>query len=838
MARDETIKLSLIDGVSKNLTQIQQGVTGVGASLAKLNQSAELAAKGFGLIAGAVDGLTGLVKAAGGVELAMARVSDITQATTEEQVALQKAVESAAVTVGVSADQAAGALLLMAEDGFSASEAVGSLNTVLQFAKANAQDAATATQALGGVLDTFGEKPQIIAELADQLTAAARAAGVGTTTLQQGLAAIGVQAEQAGLGVSESVAALAALASRGIEGTQAAKQLGIVLTQLNDPASKAGKALNEAGLSGKSFSEIVAVLSKDSAKAAPILEALGARPRAALKVLLAEGGGALLEFTDIVKNAGGASADAAAVVDKTFIGALDRFQASIGNLRNQFLIPILKPLADEFTALSLKLNQFAGSPEFDRIRTQFQAFSTAAIQAIGDLAQNIDLEAIAEDISYFGTKAKSAFESLVVVVEATAGAIRGIGAAVEYVAQKADEFDAAMGFAEGGATRLNVAARETGKGLESLGVGLDKNKKSTREFSTAADAAGKSSARLAVAVADTGAAAVAAADDLGEMPKAAKLVEISNEKLAGSAAQVAIGLERLRLSTLVAAQATLANANLSNTDTFRALTIEIGKTEASITAMQAAIDKAAKSQDDLSNKTDKAADSLRGQASASREAAGAADRASDSTQQAAAATENYGKSAAAAKVSLGNYSQELIALGQQMQKQAFSARAIIDVWRQIREVYDQSNRSVERAIDVLQKQNTALSEEERIRQLALKQFGPYTTRIEELIRLRIEQARANREANDEAEREIQIVERRQQQIAGGIGITRPAQTADQPAPAVAGRGAAAGGDSGRSAGSQTVNVTINGLPADRDGWRAAVAEFIVPEINRLQRLAR
>jgi len=45
MARDETIKLSLIDGVTKSLTAIQKGVGGVGAELAKLNQVAELAGK-------------------------------------------------------------------------------------------------------------------------------------------------------------------------------------------------------------------------------------------------------------------------------------------------------------------------------------------------------------------------------------------------------------------------------------------------------------------------------------------------------------------------------------------------------------------------------------------------------------------------------------------------------------------------------------------------------------------------------------------------------------------------------------------------------------------------
>jgi len=62
MARDETIKLSLIDGVTKSLASIQKGVGGVGAELAKLNQVSELAAKGFGLIGDAAAALADLCR--------------------------------------------------------------------------------------------------------------------------------------------------------------------------------------------------------------------------------------------------------------------------------------------------------------------------------------------------------------------------------------------------------------------------------------------------------------------------------------------------------------------------------------------------------------------------------------------------------------------------------------------------------------------------------------------------------------------------------------------------------------------------------------------------------
>lgn len=834
MARDETIKLSLIDGVTKSLTAIQKGVGGVGAELAKLNQVAELAGKGFAALGNIAGGIGDAVAGVADLETALARVVDITQATTEEQVALQQAVRDAATEVGVTAEQAAGALVLMAEDGFSASEAVSSLSTVLSFAKANAQDAATATQALGGVLDTFGEKPAIIAQLADQLTAAARAAGTGTTTLQNGLAAIGVQAEQAGLGVSSAVAALAALASRGIEGTQAAKQLGIILTQLNDPASKAGKALDEAGLAGKSFGEIVDVLSKDSAKAATVLEALGNKPRAALKVLLADGGGALKEFGAIVDGAAGSSERAAAVIDETFNGAVARLQAAVGNLRNEFLAPILQPLADEVGKVAAQINSLSESPQFARVREQFAAMATGAIQSVGNLIANADLEQWAGEIANFAEDAKTAFEALVVVVQATADTIRAIGSAVEYVREVTATLDAAFAEATGATNRLNVAARETGKAIEGLGAGLDKNKKATREHAAATDAATTSTKLFASASGQAGAAAASTADQLGEIPKAAKLVEISMDDLSGSAEQTAIGLERFRLATLVAAQTTLYNANLSNSDSFRALTVEIGKTEANIAALQEKIDKTAKAQDDLSDKTDKASNSLRGQASAARDAADATDRVGESSDRASESTGNFGKNAKAAQVSLGNYSQELINLGLQMQKQAFSAKAIIDVWANIKRAYDQANTSVERAIDVMKKQNTELSEEQKIREQVIAQYGNYTTRIEELIRLKLEQARANRAANDEAEREIQIVERRQAQIAGGIGITRGTQATDQTAPTTGGRGNVAGG--GRSGEAPQINITVQGMTTDQA--REFVAQAVVPELARLDRLSR
>lgn len=829
MARDETIKLSLIDGVTRTLGQIQQGVSGVGASLTKLNQGAELAAKAFGLIGSAASSIGNAVQGAADIESALARVSDITQATAAEQVALQEAVQAAVSTLGVSADQAAAALVLMAEDGFSATEAVGSLNTVLAFAKANAQDAATATQALGGVLDTFGEKPAIIGELADQLTAAARAAGVGTSTLQSGLAAIGVQAEQAGLGVSEATAALAALASRGIEGTQAAKQLGTVLTELNNPASRAGKALEDAGLSGKSFAQIVDVLSKDAAKAAPILEALGNRPRAALRVLLADGGSALKEFGAIVDGASGASERAASVIDETFNGALSRLQASIANLRNEFLSPILQPLADEAVALAEKLNALGDSPQFARIRDQFQELATSAIRSVGDLIEKADLEEWAGDVAEFGTEAKLVFDDVAYVAGKTADAIRGVSFAIKFLRGDKDLFSDSVDSLADGTERLGRAGADAGDTIADLGGNLASGERQTRSLVSEVLAAVGRLKEFASSMIEAGRASARASDDIATIFSPSEQAREQLLRLSGGAEQAAIGLERLRLAALTSAIAALARENLQGTDTFRALVAEVAKTEASIAKMQEAIDKAKGAQKDLSDKTDSAANSLRNFASAASDAGDAADDLKSSNSQVADSFGNIGNQASETAISLGNLSEAFVRQALEASGAAKSAKDYIDTLNRYFAAGADQEEKIKARLDQLSRQNAALSEEEQIRKRLALQYGTSSTLLDELVRKELELARAKKQANDETERGIQI----EAQRTAGFGGVGTGQQAEATGGATGGRGSSGGGG---DRGAPQIVINVQGMTTDQA--RQFVEQSVVPELERINRLSR
>ena len=827
MARDETIKLSLIDGVTRTLGQIREGVSGVGASLTKLNQGAELAAKGFAALGSVASGIGDSVSAVADLELALARVSDITQATTAEQAALQQAVSDAATQVGVTADQAANALLLMAEDGFSASEAVGSLNAVLSFAKANAQDAATATQALGGVLDTFGEKPQIIAQLADQLTAASRAAGVGTTTLQQGLAAIGVQAEQAGLGVSDAIAALAALASRGIEGTQAAKQLGTVLTQLNDPASKAGKALDDAGLAGKSFGEIVAVLSKDSTKAAEVLESLGARPRAALKVLLAEGGGALRDFGLIVDEAAGASERAAAAIDETFKGAVSRLQAAIGNLRNEFLSPILQPLADEAVALAEKINALGDSPQFARIRDQFQELATNAIRSVGDLIEKADLEEWAGDVADFASDAKRVFDALVLVVETTASTIRGIGSAIDYVRTKAQELDAYFSDTAASTNNFNVAAQGAERSLRGLGAQFERGTKTTRQAAQATDDAAKAADDFAGSADRAGSAAAAVAEDLRLVPPAAKLTVGTLGDTARAAELAGLSLDQLQ-KKLAQVRDDLGRAAPGSPE-FQALAKEAAALEAQIAKTKAQIDDAASSTDRLARSAESTSSSLRNFASAAGDAGDAADDLKSSNSQVADSFGNIGNKSSETAISLGNLSEAFVRQALEAAGAAKSAKDYIDTLNRFFAAGADQEEKIKARLDQLSRQNVALSEEEQIRKRLALQYGTSSTLLDELVRKELELARAKKQANDETKRSIQI----EAQRTAGFGGVGTGQQAEATGGATGGRGSSGGGG---DRGAPQIVINVQGMTTDQA--RQFVEQSVVPELERINRLSR
>lgn len=731
MARTDTqIRVSLIDGVTRSLTEIQRGVTGLGASIAKVNQAAELTGRAFGVLGSALGGIADAASAVGGVEDALTRVATVTRATAAEQTLLSKAIDDALTNTRFGADEASNALLLLAKDGLSATEAAQNLGDVLAYAQANAQSAAQAAQGLGAVLDSFGAPAAQIGALADALTATAQAAGTSTETLQQGLAGVGLEAQAAGLSLNDTLAILGQLAKNGLEGSAAAASLNKALTSLSNPSASLSAVFDELNLTGKSVSEILTTLQGNSAAAEKVLSKLGDRPRRALRLLVQEGGGDLKKFSEAIDSSAGASEKAAEALNNTFLGSLARIQNQLTLLKNDVLAPILKPLADEFDSFAKQLREFSKSEEFAKLVEDIRKFASEGIKAVGDFVRDFDFAEALRNAQTFASDVITIFQGVAAAIRGTVGAIDSVSNALTLTSPAAlaiglNELAAGANVSEIGIRALKdwlgltdeqlaamgITARQVAVDIPTIGTAAADTTDSIESFGDGAEKLAQHLARLSI-----GSAGFKALSDL--IGKALTDIRLEVEKtypqydnskealvrLAGGATEAAIGLERLQIATLASAQAALVRAGQENTATFRALTLEIGKSEERIRQLSATQSDATETTDAQTESTQRAAASLRDYAGAADNAGRSAQNLGDSNSQVRESFGNIGAAASSVAVDMGNLSEEYI-------RQALAAAGAS---KSIRGYIDTLNRQMEAGIEQQRQVADRLAQQERL----------------------------------------------------------------------------------------------------------------------------
>ena len=861
--QDVELKFSLIDGVSRGLAQIQQGVSGLGASLVKVNAAAELTGRAFGALGSIAGAFGDAVSGAASVEDALKRVSIITKATTEEQAALQQAVSDAVATTRFGAEEAAGALVLMAEDGFSASEAVKQLGTVLQFAQANAQSAATAAQALGAVLDTFGAPATQISALADALTATAVAAGTSTKALQEGLAGAGVAAEQAGLSINDTVAALGGLAQRGIEGGAAAKALNKILADSENPASKLGKALEAAGLAGKSFGEIVGILSNDASKAAPILASLGNKPAAALKALLTEGGGALAQFNEIINQSAGASAAAADSLNTTFLGALTRLQNQLVEARNEFLTPLLAPLAAEFEAFSAQILAFTTSDQFKALSEQFALFVSEGVGRLADELSKVDFAGLTKKIVDFAQVFAENISTLAKLADFLIGAVgtmydtikAGAAGIVEAFTGVASDIVGVAGLVSDSAAELSLSLR---------GMSTDARKLSDDALASLARRFGLTSTQATALAREVNGAAIAARVAAGDfkalesalpksgidqtiermkkfgltlkrdVPEAAAAATDGIDKVGESATRLKADFERAQIGTFIRAMDLLRNAGQGSSDTYKALSEQLTAAEGRLNELTQSSDTNKDAVDKQTEAVHRLREELQHLNGVQGDVVDSNRRVTSSNSQVSDSFGNVGKNSDAVAISLGNMTEAFVREATAAAASSTNARDYIATFNRYVATYEDQNKRIADRIAILDRQNASLSEEDKIRAQIEKRYGTSSTLVDVLIAKELALREAKKKTNDEAHRGLDI-EKERANVAGAFGTGRP--NADQGAATAAGKGA---GDQGGGKGTTVVNnISVSAvLPTERSAVRSWVADVLVPELQNYQRLGR
>jgi len=312
-----------------------------------------------------------------------------------------------------------------------------------------------------------------------------------------------------------------------------------------------------------------------------------------------------------------------------------------------------------------------------------------------------------------------------------------------------------------------------------------------------------------------------------QIPEPAKIAVNSMLQVKVSAEDAAIGLERLRISTLAQAQSTLAQAGLENTATFRALTVEIGKAEERIRALTEAQQQAKASTDAQTESTRQATGALREYASASSQAERSSSQLADSNSQVRESFGNIGEAASSVAVDMGNLSEEYI-------RQSLEAAGAS---KSIRGYIDTLNRQMEAGIEQQRQVADRLAQQEKL-------LRGLDEEAQALDRLRQQYpAIAENELKklyDAEKRLVELRERKNRVTREGIDIEQQAANAANATAGGLGPGPRSGGTQNNvgtqrdstQAGASIININVAGVVTDE------IAREIAARVERFQRLAR
>ena len=144
--------------------------------------------------------------------------------------------------------------------GYSGTQALGAMNSMMKAARASGDDLADVVKVTSTAVDAFGLRSENTATILAHTERVANALASGADRTASGFKDMGIgasyvasTAKTAGMSVEEMSGALGELSNRGIEGSVAGTGLRKVILSLIKPTKNAKSALKEAGLSISDF---------------------------------------------------------------------------------------------------------------------------------------------------------------------------------------------------------------------------------------------------------------------------------------------------------------------------------------------------------------------------------------------------------------------------------------------------------------------------------------------------------------------------------------------------------------------------------------------------------
>lgn len=389
-----------IDNFSSNLSTVQNEIQNTGKKLDGLsNLGSGITSVGKTLTTSLTLPIVGIGTAAAttaaNFEAGMSKVQAISGATGDDFDALEaKALELGASTK-YSASEVADAMTDMAKAGWSSQQIVDGMGGVLDAAAASGEDLASVSTIVADAITGFGLAASDSARVADLLTQAANAGTIDITDLGESFKYIAPLAASLGFDIEEATAAIAAMSTAGIKGSQAGTSLKNMLTNLVKPTDPMIMAMEELGISVtdsagnmKSLDDILANLRSSFAglteaeKAKYAATLAGKEGMSGMLALVNMSQGAYDDLTTSMLNSGGVAQETANVMLDNLSGQLTILKSSLESLMisiGNTLLPTIKKITEVIQDVVTKLNGLSEEQKEQLVKV------AAVVAAIGPL---------------------------------------------------------------------------------------------------------------------------------------------------------------------------------------------------------------------------------------------------------------------------------------------------------------------------------------------------------------------------------------------------------------------------------------------------------------------
>lgn len=371
-----------------------------------------------GLVTAALGAVTGFkffevgAEDASKMDAALAKLRASSGATGEQLEHLKETAEHTAEALHFDDADAVNTLTRLAESFGSVDKAAEALPGTMALAKAAQIDLAQASDITATAIKAFGLNASDASRVADALTTAAHNTGANLGALSDGFGKVAPLARKMGLDVEGTVAAMSSFTQHGLSVEQGTRTLIRLFEEIQNPTSKFKQDLVGLGITGSDFGKILDGLKASGDRGTEALQSLDAKSRPAVLALASAGSAGLNRLTDSLRQAGGAAAQAAQVIDDSLPGALKNVALDFEKLAGQAVEGTFEPIKEEAQKLDKELQKVGSTSAFQKLKDTIRDFITSAVKSFDEFIHTVDLKEWATSI---GSSLKSVGENARVV---------------------------------------------------------------------------------------------------------------------------------------------------------------------------------------------------------------------------------------------------------------------------------------------------------------------------------------------------------------------------------------------------------------------------------------